>query len=132
MTTDTSNTQAAAKDLGDKSYNVSTLGVLKQEEISETVGGDDSADFFKFSVTQANALYLDLSATASTKFQILNSAGSALGTLSAGASSGSYKYMLNLDVGTYYLKASTADSELRFLNVDPQARGVKRNKNFKT
>ena len=111
--TDTGNTQATAKDLGDKTYNVSTLGVLKQEEISETVGADDTADFFKFSVTQANALYLDLSATASTKFQILNSAAVALGTLSAGASSGSYRYMLNLDTGTYYLKASTADSTER-------------------
>lgn len=112
MTTlnDSGNTQASAKDLGDKTYNVGTLGVLKQEEISETVGAEDTADFFKFSVTQANALYLDLSATASTKFQILSSAGTALGTLSAGASSGSYKYMLNLDAGTYYLKASTADS----------------------
>jgi methionine-rich copper-binding protein CopC/uncharacterized ubiquitin-like protein YukD len=111
--TDSGNTQLNANNLGDKTYDVATLGILTQHEISETVGAEDTADYFKFSVTQANALYLDLSATTLTKFQILNSAGSALGTLSAGASSGSYQYMLNLDQGTYYLKAATADSTER-------------------
>jgi uncharacterized protein YxjI/methionine-rich copper-binding protein CopC len=113
VSSDTGNTLATAADLGGKTYDVTTLGVLTQQEITETVGADDTADFFKFSVTQANALYLDLSATTYTKFQVLNSAGTALGTLSAGASSGSYKYMLNLDAGTYYLKAATADSTER-------------------
>ena len=110
LVTDAGNTQATAKNLGDQTYDVVKLGVLTQQEISETVGEDDPADFFKFSVTQANALYLDLSATANTKFQVLNSVGALMGTMSAGSSSGSFKYMINLDVGTYYLKAATADS----------------------
>ena len=112
-TTDAGNTQATAKNLGDRTYDVTALGVLNQQEISETVGMDDAADFFKFSVTQANAIYLDLSATTNTKFQILNSAGTLMGTMSAGSSSGSFKYMVNLDAGTYYLKAATADSSER-------------------
>ena len=64
-------------------------------------------------MTQANGLYLNLAATTNTKFQVLNSAGTLMGTVSAGSSSGQFKYMLNLDAGTYYLKAATADSTER-------------------
>ena len=60
--TDSGNSLATAKDLGDLTYNVTTLGALKSQEISETVGGDtDAVDFFKFNVTQANGLYLYVS-----------------------------------------------------------------------
>jgi len=45
--TDSGNTLATAKDLGDLTYNVTTLGALRSQEVSETVGGDtDAADFF--------------------------------------------------------------------------------------
>ena len=45
-TTDSGNTLAAAKDLGDLTYNLTTLGALKSQEISETVGGNTDSQSF--------------------------------------------------------------------------------------
>jgi hypothetical protein len=111
VSNDSGNTLSTAKDLGDLTYNVTTLGALSVKEVSETVGGDtDAADFFKFNVTQANGLYLNLTSTVGTKFQIQNSLGTAVGTMNVGSMMGSSNYMVNLDAGTYYLKVNTTDS----------------------
>lgn len=108
--TDSGNILAMAKNLGNLTYDVGSLGVLKQYEINETVGGvTDAADYFSFNLTQANGLYFNLSSTSNTIFEIINSTGTSVGTLGVG--SPYYPlYMLNLDAGAYYIKVTAANS----------------------
>ena len=115
---DSGSTLASAKNMGDWTYNVPALGALTGQEFSETVGGDtDTADFFKFELTQANGMYLNLTSTVGTRFQVQNSIGTAVGTMSLGSSMGmamgSSNYMINLEPGTYYLRVNTIDSTER-------------------
>ncbi|MEI6445074.1 MAG: CARDB domain-containing protein, partial [Nostocales cyanobacterium ELA583] len=116
---DPGNTLATALDFGTISYSLtSPLAVPVLKEYDDYVGGDDSDDYFKFTIDKRLGSNLSINAPANTKLELLNAQGNVIksGTLSGSFSSTQIRE--NLDAGTYYLHLSTTNTTASYYNLD--------------
>ncbi|WP_107671163.1 cadherin repeat domain-containing protein [Cyanothece sp. BG0011] len=108
---DAGNTLGDALDLGLLSYSITnplTIPILT--ELSEFVGGDDSDDYFQFSLDNTAGVSAGWTSSESITVELLDSNGSLIKSLSGGNTFSNDVLFENLDTGTYYLHLLTGNS----------------------
>ncbi|MCA2568396.1 MULTISPECIES: pre-peptidase C-terminal domain-containing protein, partial [unclassified Microcystis] len=117
---DPGNTLAEALDLGTLSYSLTPpLAPPVLQEYLDSVGGDDSDDYFKFSLDATRNVEFDLNLPSGLSIEVLDSSGNILESASNANSYSSYfSFKENLDAGTYYLHLSSSNSAATVYDFD--------------
>ncbi len=121
---DAGNTLGDALHLGLLSYSItSPLTVPIFTELQEFVGGDDSDDYFQFSLDNTAGVSASWSSTETITVEFLDSNGTLIKSLSGGGTFNDDVLFENLDAGTYYLHLLTGSSTVSWLCEECSGRG---------
>ena len=105
---DAGNSLGEAQDLGLFSYSItSPLTIPIFKEFSEVVGGDDSDDYFKFTLDNTVGVSASWSSSETITVEILDSNGTFIKSLSSNHNDVLFE---NLNAGTYYLHLLTGNN----------------------
>ena len=113
------NTIATALDVGTISYSLtSPLAVPILKEYDDYVGGDDSDDYFKFTIDKRLGSNINLNAPTNTKLELLNAQGNLITSKTSSGTFSSTQIRENLDAGTYYLHLLTTNTTASYYSLD--------------
>jgi hypothetical protein len=113
------NTIETALDFGTISYSlISPLAMPIFKQYADYVGGDDSDDYFKFTIDKRLGTNISFTAPTNTKLELLNDKGNLITSKISSESSSSTQIRENLDAGTYYLNLSTTNTTASYYNLD--------------
>jgi hypothetical protein len=116
------NTIDTALDLGAISYSLTPpLGVPIFKGYDDFVGGDDSDDYFKFTIDQILGSDISFTSPSNTMLELLDHKGNRIKSLTSASTSTYYftptQISQNLVAGTYYLHLSTTNTSASYYNL---------------